>query len=396
MESCADFRIGRCTRGDSCKFSHDGPVSLQTPASDERCADFRIGRCTRGNDCKFVHEVAANVTDSQTTASAERCADYRMGRCTRGNGCKFLHEGAANLTAAALGLGVSKELCGDYKTGKCTRGASCKFSHDLVGAGAALPRTTFLTQPPAPQITQHAPTLQGPYRHPVSGRYYFYNPSTGQSEWAPEGMVAPGAFSPPSYSLPTTSAFVARTPAPVADTRELCGDYKNGRCTRGAGCKFSHGGVDLSRRALATPIYTPPQQPIMAMAYVPPQLPTYAASVPVDTREACGDFKLGKCMRGAGCKFSHGVQVAAEACGDFKLGKCTRGSSCKFSHSVQGGLEECADFKRGQCTRGDACKFFHARRVECGDFKKGLCTRDNCKYAHTEGSERRARSRSPY
>merc|ERR1711918_292619 len=86
----------------------------------------------------------------------------------------------------------------------------------------------------------------------------------------------------------------------------------------------------------------------------------------------CADFKVGKCLRGAACKFSHAM------CGEFKKGLCTRGSTCKFAHAGvcpgstfdADGKMICGQFKKGTCTRGDACKFSHREEAKtvCGDF----------------------------
>eukprot|EP00927_Polykrikos_kofoidii_P057899 TRINITY_DN52133_c0_g1_i1.p1 TRINITY_DN52133_c0_g1~~TRINITY_DN52133_c0_g1_i1.p1 ORF type:complete len:299 (-),score=35.70 TRINITY_DN52133_c0_g1_i1:173-1069(-) len=291
----------------------------------------------------------------------EKCADFRLGRCSRGDSCKYVHEGASVPGHSQPSVGV--EECGDFKNGKCSRGATCKFSHDIGN------RTAYLPLPPQ-SLT--APTLQGPFLDPGSGRYYYYNASTGQSEWAPTQLTMQSPQMMPFaglFAAQQAAAFQAAAyplgAVPTVDTRELCGDFKSGKCSRGASCKFSHGpAAAVGSAALfggAIPGLVPP--------HVIPSLPVMPV---LDTRNPCGDFRLGKCMRGASCKFSHGTAL--------------------LGAPAPGGGEECADFKRNQCNRGDQCKFLHTSRIECGDFKRGCCLRDDCKYAHVE-SRHRSRSR---
>lgn len=332
-QKCADYRMGKCARGAGCKYIHDGavvvefdapfkPLNEERPPSDssrQKCADFRMGKCSRGHGCKFEHDVRTAPAPSRPPT--------------------FSAPAYASPAAAAPGA----PPCGDFKSGKCKRGLSCKFSHQLGGLPGGVPLP--------PPISAAAPTLLGPYFDANSSRSYFWNPVTGVSEWAPPGVAA----QPP---LPLA--------APQAVT---CGDFKMGKCARGAGCKFSHGGPA------------------------------------VDLREMCGDFKTGKCTRGPGCKFSHGPpEMAKEECGDFKRGECSRGDACRFSHEPT--RERCGDFKRGECTRGDGCRFLHeydpepgveenvsAPPQECGDFKRGACSRESCKYAHIARERSRSRSR---
>jgi hypothetical protein len=51
-EVCGDFLKGRCTRGETCRFSHD---KGQGPP----CRDFLKGLCTRGDQCRYSHYDAA-------------------------------------------------------------------------------------------------------------------------------------------------------------------------------------------------------------------------------------------------------------------------------------------------------------------------------------------------
>lgn len=57
---CRDFRQGRCTRGATCRFSHqiNGSGNAQQAKSNEICGDFIKGRCMRGDQCKYSHDKA--------------------------------------------------------------------------------------------------------------------------------------------------------------------------------------------------------------------------------------------------------------------------------------------------------------------------------------------------
>merc|ERR1740138_1017673 len=51
----------------------------------------------------------------------------------------------------------------------------------------------------------------------------------------------PGGMPPPPGGGPLDFAFPKSAPMSAPDTREMCGDFKRGDCSRGDRCRFSHG-----------------------------------------------------------------------------------------------------------------------------------------------------------
>ena len=47
---------GECTRGDSCRYSHDGASPRTGGGGGNTCYAFQRGECNRGDGCRFSHE----------------------------------------------------------------------------------------------------------------------------------------------------------------------------------------------------------------------------------------------------------------------------------------------------------------------------------------------------
>jgi hypothetical protein len=103
---CFAFKQGKCTRGDSCKFSHSAETTQQAKKPDEPlrvCYNFLKGKCRLGERCKFAHSkdeiIAVSSSTSTSTSSSsdsgeaqqEVCRNFLKGRCTYDN-CKFSHD----------------------------------------------------------------------------------------------------------------------------------------------------------------------------------------------------------------------------------------------------------------------------------------------------------------
>lgn len=130
---------------------------------------------------------------------------------------------------------------------------------------------------------------------PQSGRPFYHNTQTGETTWtAPtsknEGVSVADVDKDGTLQIPMPDK--EKEPERYAAWENLmghlkggknkgdgmCGDFENGRCTRGANCKFSHG-----------------------------DQPTRGSQAQDSSGvNMCNDFVKGDCFRGARCKFSHG------------------------------------------------------------------------------------------
>lgn len=55
---CFDFTKNQCSRGYTCKFSHDLQHIIQVNSQEKGiCFDFLKGACTRGPLCRFSHDL---------------------------------------------------------------------------------------------------------------------------------------------------------------------------------------------------------------------------------------------------------------------------------------------------------------------------------------------------
>src|SRR5690242_18867371 len=75
---CSFWHQGRCTKGDSCTFSHTGRPAIQLLP----CKFHAAGRCAKGQECRFSH-------DPGCVAPCRQLLLY--GRC-REEGCACSHE----------------------------------------------------------------------------------------------------------------------------------------------------------------------------------------------------------------------------------------------------------------------------------------------------------------
>jgi len=67
VHPCRNFRIGKCRRGDKCKYihslSHGKEERDTTDANSKVCSYFLKGKCRRGSQCHFSHSTPAGVEE---------------------------------------------------------------------------------------------------------------------------------------------------------------------------------------------------------------------------------------------------------------------------------------------------------------------------------------------
>lgn len=104
-----------CTRGDDCKFAHEGPGACETvgiayQGRKFQCLSFKSkGKCSKGSACLFLH-VAREKKKSAAVVAGDESAESQTGH------------------AAAKKVGI----CSSYKKkGKCRKGDRCPYSHDV-------------------------------------------------------------------------------------------------------------------------------------------------------------------------------------------------------------------------------------------------------------------------
>jgi len=79
--ACFDFTQDNCTR-DNCKFSHDPDATTRGDGGDfdekcETCYDFSVGKCSRGDMCKFIHDPEGKHTPAnQNRKKSGRASPY--------------------------------------------------------------------------------------------------------------------------------------------------------------------------------------------------------------------------------------------------------------------------------------------------------------------------------
>ena len=72
---CFDFTKGVCTRGSSCKFSHDVALIVSVNSQERGiCFDFLRGQCHRGLLCRFSHDLSSLAAQQCQVCEAKHCS----------------------------------------------------------------------------------------------------------------------------------------------------------------------------------------------------------------------------------------------------------------------------------------------------------------------------------
>jgi RNA recognition motif-containing protein len=115
---CFLWQKNICPRGDSCKFSHEGPggciATSMITGGGKKCISFRLkGKCSKGDGCPFLHvshnrdttnhsveSLNNNFDEKQKLSVNNVCFKFsKKGFCRKGEACKYLHAAVAPISA---------------------------------------------------------------------------------------------------------------------------------------------------------------------------------------------------------------------------------------------------------------------------------------------------------
>jgi len=162
---CPYFPLGKCEKGDSCKWAHIGAPSPSDESTDkvvelpsngsqnkELCPFFAAGACQKGLQCRWRHAVGSQ-SGGEGLPAGRACPFFAAGKCEKGADCRWSHVlGGQNFALAKGGFcfaggggggrsffapaqGGEGQLCPFFAAGRCEKGPECRWRH-AVGSKA--------------------------------------------------------------------------------------------------------------------------------------------------------------------------------------------------------------------------------------------------------------------
>jgi len=124
---CYAWSEGRCTRGDACKFCHEGPggcVEVAAPGCGKppKCLEFkRKGRCKAGDACQYRHVAKSSKDPVGKTVSG---GDPSVEGDTGGD------SSSAGTSEVEMKEVKPKGVCHNWKKkNTCRKGDKCTYAH---------------------------------------------------------------------------------------------------------------------------------------------------------------------------------------------------------------------------------------------------------------------------
>ena len=86
----------------------------------DTCLDFQLGDCARGEACQFKHVAASTEsTDTKAGPDSTECFEFKnKGRCGKGNECKFRHVRPLTSTGGSRGYMYEIDIYNSYVSNK--------------------------------------------------------------------------------------------------------------------------------------------------------------------------------------------------------------------------------------------------------------------------------------
>ena len=209
VQICFDFTKGVCSRGESCRFSHD-IATIVTVNSQERgiCFDFVRGQCNRGLLCRFSHDLSnlAQHQPGQQGHGQLGGAHARIAPQPKTGAICYDYVKARTPTIYEM----LRVLC-VYVLGVCTVRAREVVVVFMKRMGLCSPSNLPLPWP-LPHVSSLLILSQGACSRGQDCRY--------------------------SHDINTIATNFRAAPPP--GTTEICHDFTRGRCSRGVNCRYSH------------------------------------------------------------------------------------------------------------------------------------------------------------